>query len=73
MAVAQSVAARTGTEDRRLDPAGLLARGAVAVILLLIVATDLLVWKLLRREMGLGRHAAERIVIEMVTGMKGAS
>ena len=37
------------------------------------VATDLLVWKLLRREMGLGRHAAERIVIEMVTGMKGAS
>ena len=28
----------------------------------LIVATDLLVWKLLRRDMGLGRKQAERIV-----------
>jgi AcrR family transcriptional regulator len=39
----------------------------------LVVATDLLVWKLLRREMGLGRATAERIVIEMVTATKGAS
>jgi AcrR family transcriptional regulator len=38
----------------------------------LIVATDLLVWKLLRREMGLRRATAERIVIEMVTSTKGA-
>lgn len=38
----------------------------------LIVATDLLVWKLLRREMGLDRATAERIVTEMVTAMKGA-
>jgi AcrR family transcriptional regulator len=38
----------------------------------LVVATDLLVWKLLRRDMGLGRRAAERTVIEMVTSMKGA-
>jgi AcrR family transcriptional regulator len=38
----------------------------------LIVATDLLVWKLLRREMDLGRKAAERIVINMVTASKGA-
>ena len=38
----------------------------------LVVATDLLVWKLLRRDMGLGRRTAERIVIEMVTSMKGA-
>jgi AcrR family transcriptional regulator len=38
----------------------------------LVVATDLLVWKLLRREMGLGRKAAERIVIDMVTASKGA-
>jgi AcrR family transcriptional regulator len=37
----------------------------------IVVATDLLVWKLLRREMGLGRTAAERIVIDMVTSMKG--
>ena len=36
-----------------------------------VVATDLLVWKLLRREMELGRDAAERIVIDMVTSMKG--
>jgi hypothetical protein len=42
-------------------------------IVALVVATDLLVWKLLRREMGLGREAAERIVIEMVTRTKGAS
>jgi len=39
----------------------------------LIVATDILVWKLLRREMGLGRRAAERIVIEMITATKAAS
>jgi AcrR family transcriptional regulator len=39
----------------------------------LVVATDALVWKLLRREMGLGRAEAERIVIEMVTAVKGAS
>lgn len=38
----------------------------------LIVATDLLVWKLLRRDMGLGRPQAERIVAEMVTALKGA-
>src|SRR3954449_11790207 len=38
----------------------------------LVVATDLLVWKLLRREMGLDRDAAERIVAGMVTATKGA-
>jgi len=38
----------------------------------LIVATDLLVWKLLRRDMRLGRATAERIVTEMVTTSKGA-
>ena len=38
----------------------------------LIVATDLLTWKLLRREMGLGREEAERIVADMVTALKGA-
>jgi len=38
----------------------------------LIVATDLLVWKLLRRDMKLGRKEAERIVTEMVTTSKGA-
>src|SRR3954452_1550486 len=38
----------------------------------LIVATDLLTWKLLRREMRLGRRKAERIVTEMVTATKGA-
>jgi AcrR family transcriptional regulator len=38
----------------------------------LVVATDLLVWKLLRREMGLGRATAERIVIEMINATKGA-
>jgi AcrR family transcriptional regulator len=38
----------------------------------LVVATDILVWKLLRREMALGRQAAEEIVAEMVTASKGA-
>jgi hypothetical protein len=38
----------------------------------LVVATDLLTWKLLRREMGLGRAPAEQIVAEMVTAWKGA-
>jgi AcrR family transcriptional regulator len=38
----------------------------------LVVATDLLVWKLLRRDMELGRNQAERIVTEMVTASKGA-
>ena len=38
----------------------------------LIVATDLLVWKLLRREMVLDRRTAERIVTEMITASKGA-
>ena len=37
----------------------------------LIVATDLLVWKLLRREMGLSRPTAERSVVEMVYSAKG--
>lgn len=32
----------------------------------IVVATDLLVWKLLRRDMGLERDEAERIVAEMV-------
>jgi len=37
----------------------------------LIVATDLLVWKLLRRDMRLARGKAERIVAEMVTTGNG--
>ena len=39
----------------------------------LILATDILVWKLLRRELGLGRRVAERIVVEMITATKAAS
>jgi AcrR family transcriptional regulator len=34
----------------------------------LVVACDVLVWKLLRRDMGLDRAEAERTVAEMVTG-----
>lgn len=36
----------------------------------LVVATDVLVWKLLRREMGLDRATAERIVTEMIERTK---
>ncbi len=39
----------------------------------LVVATDILVWKLLRREMALERVTAEQIVIEMITATTGAS
>src|SRR3954447_24974408 len=35
-------------------------------VVALIVATDLLTWKLLRREMRLGRANAERVVAEMI-------
>jgi AcrR family transcriptional regulator len=38
----------------------------------MILATDLLVWKLLRRDMALDRATAERIVADMVTATKGA-
>jgi AcrR family transcriptional regulator len=41
-------------------------------IVSLVVATDLQVWKLLRRDMKLGRKAAERIVVDMITTTKGA-
>jgi AcrR family transcriptional regulator len=37
----------------------------------LITATDILVWKLLRREMGMPRKTAERTVVEMITAMRG--
>jgi AcrR family transcriptional regulator len=49
------------------------ARGSVRErrLVALVVATDILVWKLLRREMGLDRATAERIVIEMITATKG--
>ena len=39
----------------------------------LVVACDLLVWKLLRRDMELGREKAERIVTEMLTTSKGGA
>jgi AcrR family transcriptional regulator len=37
----------------------------------LIVVTDVYVWKLLRRDMGLGRQAAEAIVRKMISGVIG--
>ena len=63
-----------GWVERTFAPrlAGLKGAARERRLVSLIVATDLLVWKLLRREMGLGRATAERIVIEMVTATKGA-
>jgi AcrR family transcriptional regulator len=63
-----------GWVERTFAPrlAGLKGAARERRLVSLIVATDLLVWKLLRREMGLGRGTAERIVIEMVTATKGA-
>jgi len=64
-----------GWVQRTFAPLLAVLRGAARErrLITLIVATDLLVWKLLRREMGLDRATAERIVIEMITAMKGAS
>ena len=64
-----------GWAERTFAPllAGLRGAARERRLVALIVATDLLVWKLLRREMGLDRATAERIVIEMVTAVKGAS
>jgi AcrR family transcriptional regulator len=63
-----------GWVERTFAPqlAGLRGAARERRLVSLVVATDLLVWKLLRREMGLGRATAERIVIEMVTATKGA-
>jgi AcrR family transcriptional regulator len=64
-----------GWVERTFAPrlAGLKGAARERRLVSLVVATDLLVWKLLRREMGLGRAAAERIVIEMITAAtKGA-
>jgi AcrR family transcriptional regulator len=60
--------------DRTLAPllAGLRGQARERRLVALIVATDILVWKLLRREMDLDRATAERIVIEMITSTKGA-
>jgi AcrR family transcriptional regulator len=63
-----------GWVERTFAPqlAGMTGAARERRLVSLVVATDLLVWKLLRREMGLGRATAERIVIEMVTATKGA-
>jgi hypothetical protein len=37
----------------------------------LIVATDVMTWKVMRREMGLARPTAEQVVVEMVSAMGG--
>jgi AcrR family transcriptional regulator len=62
-----------GWVERTFAPmlAGLSGAARERRLVKLIVATDLLVWKLLRREMGLGRKGAEQIVAEMVTASKG--
>ena len=52
--------------ERTFEPDG--ERRLVA----LVVATDLLTWKLLRREMRLGRREAEQIATDMLTALKGA-
>jgi AcrR family transcriptional regulator len=64
-----------GWVERTFAPmlAGLSDAARERRLIALIVATDALVWKLLRREMGLDRATAERIVIDMITATKGAS
>jgi AcrR family transcriptional regulator len=38
------------------------------LLTMLVILTDVYVWKLLRRDMGLSRHAAEAIVRKMIVG-----
>lgn len=61
--------------ERTFAPLVTGSRGAARErrLVALVVATDILVWKLLRREMGLDRATAERIVIDMITSTQGAS
>jgi AcrR family transcriptional regulator len=49
---------RAGARDRRLAA--------------IVVATDLLAWKLLRQDMQLDRHTAERVVVEMLQALAAA-
>lgn len=49
---------------------GLAPRRRERRVAALIVATDLLTWKLLRREMRLPRGAAEAVVVDMVEAMR---
>ena len=64
-----------GWVERTFAPllAGVTGAARERRLVALVVATDLLVWKLLRREMGLGRRRAEQMVIEMITAAKGVS
>lgn len=39
----------------------------------LVVATDLYTWKLLRRDLGLGRVQAERTIVDLIDGIQGDS
>src|SRR3954454_7579044 len=64
-----------GWVERTFDPfyAGLSGAKRERRIVALVIATDLQVWKLLRRDMNLPRRTAERIVVDMVTATKGLS
>lgn len=63
-----------GWVERTFAPfyAGLRGTERERRIAALVVATDLQVWKLLRRDMKLGRNASEQIVVDMITTTKGA-
>jgi AcrR family transcriptional regulator len=63
---------RKWVEETFLRPAGTgTGPGDQALLFGLIVATDLSTWKLLRRELGLYRRAAEAVVVEMITALTG--
>jgi AcrR family transcriptional regulator len=59
--------------DRTFAPylTGLTPRRRERRLAALILATDLLAWKLLRREMQLDRAVAERVVVEVIEAMGG--
>jgi AcrR family transcriptional regulator len=61
--------------ERVFEPSLSPRRGAAREQLLvqLIVATDLLTWKLLRREIGLSRAKTEATIVEMLNALTGGS
>jgi hypothetical protein len=71
--------ARLGRENHRLWTETLFAaelrrhrpRTRIEVLTALLVASDVYVWKVLRRDLGLGRPAAEAAMLRLVVGALG--
>lgn len=59
----------SATAQRRADRRGLQAGPRERRVTAIVVATDLLAWKLLRHDTQLDRRAAESVVVEMLQSL----